>query len=90
MVELSSLRCFSAEQEWTNKYGTPDSEAQIITILEHYNIILEIATYNLFSVLKDYLFHRNNVTKEQIKMRKDVVTDIKMKIKLIEEKKSHI
>lgn len=87
MVELNNLGFLSAEQEWTNKYGTPDSEAQIITILEHYNVILEIANYNLFLALRDYLFHRNDMTTERIKSRKDIVTDIKNKIKVLKEKK---
>lgn len=87
MYELNSIRYYSSEKELNNKYGIPDSEEQNNKLLEHYYAILEIANYNLFAVLRDYLFNRNNMTKEQIKIRKDVVKDIKTKIKLLEKKR---
>jgi len=68
-----------AEQLWTDKHGTPKSEKQNITILEHYNMILDIANSSLFLSLKKYLYGRDINTTEIEKRKKDVI-DIKQKI----------
>ena len=84
MVELNNIRYPSAEQMYyNNNHTSPISEAQTITYLEYYTTILEIENYNLFAALKDYLYHRNDMTIDQIKSRKDIITDIKNKIKLL-------
>lgn len=86
MVELNNIRYPSAEQRYyNNNHTSPISEAQTITYLEYYTTILEIENYNLFAALKDYLYHRNDMTTDQIKSRKDIITDIKNKIKLLNE-----
>ena len=77
-----------AEQLWTDKHGTPKSEKQNITILEHYNMILEIANSSLFLSLKKYLYGRDINTVEIEKRKKEVI-DIKQKIKDLQETKNY-
>tara|TARA_B100000287_G_scaffold430152_1_gene484859 strand:- start:3350 stop:3619 length:270 start_codon:yes stop_codon:yes gene_type:complete len=89
MYELSSdIRKPSAEQLWTDKHGTPRSEKQITTILEHYNMILDIANSSLFLSLKKYLYGRD-VNTAEIEKRKKEVIDIKQKIKDLQETKNY-
>lgn len=75
----SDIRKPCAEQLWTDKHGTPKSEKQNITILEHYNTILDTANGSLFLSLKKYLYGRDINTTEIEKRKKDVI-DIKQKI----------
>ena len=81
MYELNSdIRKPSAEQLWTDKHGTPRSEKQTTTILEHYNMILDIANSSLFLSLKNYLYGRSTDTAD-IEKYKQEVKDIKQKLK---------
>ncbi len=85
MYELSSdIRKPSAEQLWTDKHGTPRSEKQTTTILEHYNMILDIANSSLFLSLKNYLYGRSTDTIDIEKHKQDV-KDIKYKIQCLKK-----
>jgi len=86
MCELNSnIRKPSAEQLWTDKHGTPRSEKQTTTVLEHYNIILDTANSSLFLSLKNYLYGISIDTID-IEKYKQEVKDIKYKIKCFKEK----